>query len=766
MAFSFKFSSKTDNPFCDRKQEPKRRIYAKTLVTNMNIRPASINTASGTTTVPTAATVSDMTNAAIKNNLASTSRIANKSYVSEWNRYKQWVTEKRTAGLVPMGCKYIETMSIDLYFQEDVVQRKITAPSARRVLSALQWYSNNFEHVLPKLNLESDTVKVALDVHNYKQSELRNKSFKDPHSDLPTDVLTQAECSKLIKVALGMEGWRPLCTTFTACCNTYMRMDSYLKLYMSDLLLDRTHGPKEDDGSSNMDSYALGYILQARTHKDNSFDKRVTGNWRHREYLRCATGMLAFNLFTRLYNDKNIHFLRSENPHKPPDWHLIPLLDSWDNQKAADKAYRRLYSLSGIRWGKVTHIRKQGMEFASSRGELTSHAVSGLSKHDIGKVARYITELPPSTLRVMSGFKFDEDYFVPRTQLAMFNGLSKEDITLLVFPMINEWREQVGTMDGDHGLAAQNFLYHVLPYLAAVVVQDGIYWIRDFPEHEATRLLRFVMGAGYDVWARDSRALCDQMLNLRNRARVGDLNLAAQAAFEDLSRGLTCVNGKLDCAKDEIMSKVEELHQHSLEVNRNLTSILTNQQRIFDEMKLVKRLVVQSSTQKVQTCNQNVTMLSTVGFGGTNEENNVLDETTSFDDVEPLSIPERLSEENHPKQKCAFSVLHRTPRVPSFPDSLPKSLHDVLKQYQTFDLKSFRGCKKTDWPKKRRVAYSRRCFLHDAIAEKARTFVDRADFNAVKMPRAALALDEGRLLMNMSVDKYRQYLVAIKTKNK
>jgi hypothetical protein len=317
--------------------------------------------------------------------------------------------------VVPIGHNYIEKSLVDLYFQQDVVHRKITAPSARRILSALQWYANNFEHVHPKLTLGSVTVTVALEVHQHRQMELRNISYKDPHSDLPTDVLTQAECTQLVKVSLGMEGWRPLSTTFTACCNTYMRMDSYLKLYLPDLVLDRAHGPKENDGSFNMDGFALGYILQARRHKDNSFDKRVTGNWRHKEYLRCATGMLAFNLFTRFYNNDKIHFVNSEDGVKPPDWHAIPLLDSWDCQNSADKAYRRLYAQAGIRWGKVTHIRKQGMEYASSRGELTSHAVSGLSKHDIGKVARYITELPPSMLRVMSGFKVHEDYFVPRT---------------------------------------------------------------------------------------------------------------------------------------------------------------------------------------------------------------------------------------------------------------------------------------------------------------------------------------------------------------
>jgi hypothetical protein len=48
------------------------------------------------------------------------------------------------------------------------------------------------------------------------------------------------------------------------------------------------------------------------------------------------------------------------------------------------------------------------MEFASSRGELMSHLIAGLSKHDIGKVARYLTEFPPATLRVMSGFTWDK----------------------------------------------------------------------------------------------------------------------------------------------------------------------------------------------------------------------------------------------------------------------------------------------------------------------------------------------------------------------
>jgi hypothetical protein len=58
-----------------------------------------------------------------------------------------------------------------------------------------------------------------------------------------------------------------------------------------------------------------------------------------------------------------------------------------------------------------------------------------------------------------------------------------------------------------------------LPFLALVAFQDGIYWIKDLPEHEASHLLLNIMPRLRDVEAVQLSAL--------NNAAQGAFNLGA-----------------------------------------------------------------------------------------------------------------------------------------------------------------------------------------------------------------------------------------------
>jgi hypothetical protein len=688
----------------------------------------------------TAEGVAQLADAFLENNLVNITEAPNRTYRSDWKKYKEWVADHRHNNIIPPGVKYLQQAYVDLYFHEIVAHKKVGAPTARRILNSLQWYANNVEHVVKKITLESPKVEVALHAHLHKQKERLRVSYKDPHFGVPTNVLTQLECTQLVRAAINTTSWRPLTTAFTGCVNIFARMDSYLKFSLPDLILVRAHGPIENDGSGNLDSLALGYILQAQTHKDNSFDKRVAGAWRHRQYIRCASGMLAFNLFTRLYNNHDLHFLapphHAGNP-QPPEWHLFPLVEEWSNQNAADKAYRRLYNLTGLHWDKVTHFRKLGMEYASSRDELLSHAISGLSKHNIGKVARYITELPPVTLKVMADFKADEDYFVPRTQLEPPFGMSREQLTQVIFPQINDWREQRESPAGDHGPAAHNFLYCVLPYLAMIIVQDGIYWIHDYPDHEASRLLLHTMRQGNFVrWAADARQECVRRVNERDITRVADLNLAAQGAFDHVCRTVALLDHKVEEVKRAVAvldHKVEEV-KHDVEA-----AISHSEQIVMNELADLRQLFLHR------------------GGGGRAGGDHDEDEGDG-DGGDYLAMCEGTAPAGNEKLPCrqVNTALSSKPIEPGFPDALPKSMHQILTQHQTFRLSKFENQNKSHWSKKRQVAFSKRLFMFERIKEQARQLRGDADFTGVKLPRAAALLD--RKKGSMSVDKYRKLL--------
>jgi hypothetical protein len=105
-------------------------------------------------------------------------------------------------------------------------------------------------------------------------------------------------------------------------------------------------------------------------------------------------------------------------------------------------------------------------------------------------------------------------------------------VAITVFPLINEWRAQWhDARRGDHSAAGRNFLWGTLPYLALVAFQDGIYWINDFPQHEASRMLLHIMPQTIANKQRDVEAV-----------QISVMNNAVQAAFNLMAVRLDDVN--------------------------------------------------------------------------------------------------------------------------------------------------------------------------------------------------------------------------------
>lgn len=59
-----------------------------------------------------------------------------------------------------------------------------------------------------------------------------------------------------------------------------------------------------------------------------------------------------------------------------------------------------------------------------------------------------------------------------------------------LFPQYSRWCTEAQSPFGDKSKACKNFLYKVIPYLTHVILTDGPFWIRYYPNHEVSRLLR------------------------------------------------------------------------------------------------------------------------------------------------------------------------------------------------------------------------------------------------------------------------------------
>lgn len=99
-----------------------------------------------------------------------------------------------------------------------------------------------------------------------------------------------------------------------------------------------------------------------------------------------------------------------------------------------------------------------------------------------------LTNIFLQTCKVMSGFRKDEPYFVPRTKVPLPHTIDWYCVRLL--PKLNVWRQQAQSREGDKSSCAYKFLYRLLPYFVQVLVQDGIYFIRDFPSHPMSNYLK------------------------------------------------------------------------------------------------------------------------------------------------------------------------------------------------------------------------------------------------------------------------------------
>ena len=641
------------------------------------------------------------------------------TYQREWKKYISWVTTNRQNNVLPPGDKYLTRSNVDLYFSHIVAARHDIIPdTARRTMSSLQSYADNVEYIdgTEKFEMESIIVKRALETQRRLHLDHVNRQIVDPHENLPTDVLTQSETREVLRIILVDHplNWMDLALSWTHCESTFDRNDTMRKLRFSDLRHNTTHGPVEE----GIDSLMMSYILQKRVHKERSKKKRITGAWRHKDYIRCSTGHLSMNLMCRLYGNADLNFYKNLNGPKKGrcDWQDEKLIQGWKDDKAVQKAYNTVLDQAGVSWGKVSHLRKAGMEYASSRGELDEAALGSLSKHTTSKLSKcYNTELFPPVLRVMAGFDKDDVYFCPRTSHCS-REMPEAILSALIFPRINEWRQQCrDPVRGDHSEAAKNFLWGTLPFLALVAFQDGIYWIKDFPDHEASRLLVNIMPPWYPRYASTTRQIIADQVRDVEAVQLSALNNAAQGAFnlaaarsDDISRAVVEIGSKLDALLAEVRQQ------------------------------------------------QTATAAAAAAAAAAAQLRNRLERTFQPPRVPPTQLQPRGGVQQARAAIGAASAaagtaarnvndtLRAIPLFPAFPPFLPTTMATLLEQHKAHKLSQYEQTRKIDWPLKLRTGYSRRIYLFKQIVVQAHRLRSDENFDRVKMPRAAAALDSQR----------------------
>lgn len=89
----------------------------------------------------------------------------------------------------------------------------------------------------------------------------------------------------------------------------------------------------------------------------------------------------------------------------------------------------------------------------------------------------------------MAGFKKGEPYRLERGLLELPNSIAWYEKKLFG-NRLTLFRAEAASAHGDKSTCASNFLNCIIPWFVEVLVQDGIYFIVDFPQHNVSRWLR------------------------------------------------------------------------------------------------------------------------------------------------------------------------------------------------------------------------------------------------------------------------------------
>jgi len=256
---------------------------------------------------------------------------------------------------------------------------------------------------------------------------------------------------------------------------------------------------------------------------------------------------------------------------------------------------------------------------------------------------------------------------------------------------------------GDNNKASRDFLDYLLPFLAQVVVQDGIFWIHYFKEHPLSVLLLNVMPPDYERWAAQQRAWINEKEASRNMSRINEFGSAAQASFDYLH--------------GEIKRQSEQLQRQSMQIDRLVVGLLQNKVPV----QASTAVHIQASTVSVHADARGAV----------------------------LAVP--------PNQ------LRNTPLVPPIPSGMPNSMAQLRHEHETLKLANFNSApSRRGWSSALKVAYNRRSYLYKVLLERARCQRNHAGMDR-RIEIAAMRMDEE--IKTNGMTNTAQYLAYLKERD-
>jgi hypothetical protein len=388
------------------------------------------------------------------------------------------------------GNTYMNRLAVDSYFTRMVVNRNGQKNTINRIVSSLQYFEDSVENPnrIPRFVVRNVTVENAVKAQQlqFQASAQGINLGADPHKGLK-DLMPQSDKKKIMTyIYESRPDWGPCGMCFSWGTNSGIRGASQRKLVKCDINMSRGFGVEKEGPRSRT---LLLVMRRGKGHKDNFTTDKQVAVWRHVDYQLCSVFASALHLINDLSRDFAINFLHTDKT-KRASWWDSPLID-YDTYSEESSAMKQVYDGTGVESCKLTHHRTQMVQQAGSEG-LAPYQINTLTKHMLEKIhSAYQSECDKETLKVMGGQGRDESRFVEREYLdAADYAFTVMEYTSFLLPNYNNWIQQSQSANGDKSSCCRKFLFEIIPYLVEVLVQDGIFFIMDFPHHPMSHLLK------------------------------------------------------------------------------------------------------------------------------------------------------------------------------------------------------------------------------------------------------------------------------------
>jgi hypothetical protein len=402
------------------------------------------------------------------------------------------------------GNIYITQYNVEMWYSTHLAQVATTGKATiRKKVSALNWFLEHIENPGTTTPLVySATIKRSMDTQyaNYLVRSTRANAGTDPHKGLK-DLYSDKEAIKLVTGIWKLRVDSPdLMFSYSWGRNAGVRGASSRQVVLSDLNLSVAFGPEVDEPRNK--TLLLVMRKGPLKNKDNHLTDKQVGVQRHVNYVMCTVFATAVCVVLRLRSLAwRVNFKRGD-PDLCSEWWDISLTQ-YVSCSEESSAMRSALVSAGLleKLAKVTHHRTMAVQYAGSRG-LQPYQINTMTKHMLEKMhSAYAPEVEEETLKVMSGFRKHEHRFVP-TEHVKFPG--DQDLYLQegidhLLPEYRRYLYEYNSVEGDKTTCCEKFLLHIVPYFCLTILQCGYWFIRDFPEHPLTQLLRVSIYCYVDI---------------------------------------------------------------------------------------------------------------------------------------------------------------------------------------------------------------------------------------------------------------------------